>query len=125
MGNAAGTKRKFVPVFQNKANDLAEAERDDGKIIPSQSQHREAQQNPKDGGKQSPNGQNRPEAQPEMIVDQGIAVSPHRVKGHEPEIEKSRQSDHDIQPQPQHNVHQGGYHDISLVAGKDERKNEG
>ncbi len=45
-------------------------------------------------------GQRHPEAEAEVIVQQGIAVSADCVEGDIAQIEQSGQSHHDIEPSP-------------------------
>ena len=57
-----------------------------------------------------------------MMVKQRVGVGAYCIKSDVAKIEQAGQTNDDIEPQTQHNVHQRGGHDVGLVGGKDKRK---
>ncbi len=113
LGNAGDAVRaagQAGHVVEQDADDLAKAQGDDGQIISPQPQHREAEQKAEGGRRQPGDGQALPEAEPEVGVEQGIAVGADRVEADIAEIQQAGEADHHVQAEAQHDVDecQGG-----------------
>ena len=57
-----------------------------------------------------------------MVIQKAIGVSADRIKGDISQIQKAGKPDNDIQPQPQHDVHERRDHDIGLIGIHHKRK---
>ncbi len=124
VGNAAGAEGERVPVFENESDDFTESQGHDGQVVAAQAQDRKTQYDAGQGAEGGANRQHCPEPQAPMIIQQGIAVGAHGIKGHIPEVEQTCQADHDVQSQTQNDVHERRNHNIGLVHGEDEGKRD-
>ena len=106
----------LVPVEQDDADDLAEAQRDDGQIVAAQAQHRKAQQDAEAGREQAGQRQAGPEAQAEGLREQRVGIGADRVEGDVAEVEQAGEADHDVQAPAEHDVDQHGGGDVDHVA---------
>ena len=95
-----------VPVEQDDADDLAEAERHDREIVAAQPQHRKAQQDAERGGEQAGQRQADPEAEAEVVREQRVGVGADRVERDVAEVEQAGEADHDVQAPAEHHVDQ-------------------
>ncbi len=125
IGDTARAFGEFTPVFQDQPDDLTKPEGDDGEIIAAQTQDRKTEEDTEEGCQPSADGQHRPEAELEMMVQQGIGIGAHRIKSDIAQIEQTGHADHDIQTKTQHYIHQGRGHDIGLVGGRKMREGKG
>ncbi len=64
-----------------------------------------------------------PESKLEMKVKQGIGIGIDGIKGNVAQVKEASQSNHNIQPQAQDHIHEGGGHYIGLVGGKNMGEN--
>ena len=106
-GDAVGAAGQLGHVVEQNPDDLAKAQGDDGQIITPQPQHRKAEQKAEQRRHAARNQQAGPEIQPQVGIEQRIAVSAHRIKGDVTQIQQPGQPHHHVQPQPQHHVNQG------------------
>ena len=123
-GDAVRPAGETLPVEQDKPDDLAEAERDDGEIIAAQAQHRKAEQYAGKRGEDAGERQADPERQAEGLRDQRVGVGADGVERDITEIEEAREADDDVQAEAQHRV--GDDQDAQIeqiaVGVKDDRK---
>src|SRR5699024_9622074 len=94
------------PVDQYEADDFAERQRDDGEIVAAQSQHRKAEQDTPEGGKNAGERQQRIEGEAEGLGEQRVRISADGVERDVAEIEQAGEADDDIQPEPEHHIDQ-------------------
>ena len=125
IGDTAGTEGEFIPVFHDQAYDFTESQGNDGQIIPSQPQHGKAQNDAEHGRQSGTDGQYGPEAEPEMVVEQGVRVGTDAVKGSISQVQQSGDAHHDVESQPQQDIYHGRDHDVGLVDRKNKRKRQG
>ena len=111
----AGSERKFIPVFQNNTYDLAESQRNDGKVISSKPEHGKTQQYSKNSAQGASYGKRYPEAESEVVIQQGVGISTHRVKGDISQVKKTRKAHDNVKAKPKHNIDQRRYHDSCLI----------
>jgi hypothetical protein len=105
-----------VPVVQNEADDLPEAQGHDRQVVPSEAKHGDAQQNAEDHGKSSSQNQCRPERKTDPRVQKSIGVGPHCIKGDIAQIEKSGEPDNHIEAHGQHDIDAGQDEDIGRIS---------
>ncbi len=115
-GDAVRPVRHLVPVEQDDADDLAEAERDDRQVVAAQPQHRKAEREPETGGEGAGHRQALPEAEAEMRRYQRVAVGADRVEGDVAEVEQPGEADHDVEAPAQHHVSEHEDAEIEPVA---------
>ena len=115
------------PVDQHQPDDLAEGERHDGEIVAAQPQHREAEQDAPERGKDARDRQQHPERpRPKLVeIDGEVRILGHegderqavlgqqregigadRVEGDVAEVEQAGEADHDIEAPAEHHVDQ-------------------
>ena len=104
--HAVGAAGEGQPVVQYQANDLPEAEGDDGQIVTVHAQYREAEQGTCGGGHDCRQRQHAPEAQAEILVSQRQAVRTNRIERDIPQIQQAGQAHDDVQPQTEKHVDQ-------------------
>ena len=114
--NAVRAAGEVLPVEQDQADDLAEAERDDGEIVAAQPQHRKSEQDAPEGGEDAGKRQADPERQAEVLREQRIGIGADRVEGDVAEVEEAGEADHDVQPPAEHHVGQHQDAEIEQVA---------
>ena len=93
-------------IDDHHANDLAEGERNDGKVVAAQPQYRKAEQNAPERGEDAGDRQQHPERQTERLRQQRIGVSADRVERDVAEVEQTGEPDHDVQSPPEHHIDQ-------------------
>ena len=107
---AVGDVDRRVQIVQEDADDLAEAERDDGEVVAAQPQRRRAQQHAEER-----RDQRRPAAasiqQRQMHAEvrrgeQRIDVGADRVERDVAEVEQAGVADDDVEPEREHDVEQ-------------------
>ena len=127
VGQAVGAAGDLVPVEQDDADDLAEAQRDDGQVVAAQAQDGKAQHDAEARGEQAGQRQAGPEAQPEGLREQGVGVGADGVEGDVAEVEQAGEADHDVQAPAEHDVDQDGGGDVDDVAvgERQERQHQG
>ena len=103
---------KSTQLMQDEPDDLAEGERDDREIVAAQAQHREAEDHAPGRGEQAGERQAHPEAQVEIVGEQGEGIGADRVEGDIAEVEQPGRADDDVQAPAEHDV---GEHDDRLV----------
>ena len=116
---AVGDVDRRVQVVQKNTDDLAETERDDGEIIPAQSQRRRAQQHTKHAGDQCAQRQQRPERQVQAEMRRGqqrVKISADGVERDVTEIEQPGVADDDVEPEREHDVEQREVEDAHPAA---------
>ena len=118
--NAVGAASQRRPVVQEYPDDLAKPEGYDGQIIPPQPEYRKAQHQTEQGGKQSTDRQCQPERNAGVLGEQGKGVGAHGVECHVAKIQKSGQTDHDVQAKGQHHIDQHQCGQIHGTAGHEE-----
>ena len=108
------------------ADDLAEGERDDGKIVAAQPQHRKAEQHAPERGQEAGERQAHPERPAEICGDQRVGVGADRVEGDVAEVEQAGETDHDVQAPAEHHVgeHQDAEVEEVAVAVKQHRHDQ-
>jgi hypothetical protein len=109
------------PVDQDDADNLAEGERDDGEIVASKSQHREAENDAPQRRGSPRDRKAHPEAEAEMGGEQREHIGAHRVEGDVTKVEQTCEADHDVQPPAEHHVGEHEDREVEQVA---ERKAE-
>ena len=94
------------PVDQHEPNDLAERERDDGKIVALEAQHGEAEDDTPESGEQASDGQadpERPDAERRsvagitLVAIERVGIGADRIEGDIAEIEQASEPDDDVQ----------------------------
>ena len=117
-----------VEVVEKDADDLAEAQGDDGEVVAAQAQGRRAQQHAEQPGDQRPERQYEPDRQVQAELrrsQQGIKIGADRVEGDIAQIEQAGVADHDIEPQRQHDVEQGEVEDAHPAVAQSGTHQEG
>ena len=110
-----------VPVLQCEAHNFAKAQGHNGEVVATQPQHGKAQAKAEKHGEETADGQAGPEAEAEILVQQAVCIRANGVKSHVAKHKLARQTHNDVQAQRQHDVQQGGDHDVGLVEGADQR----
>ncbi|MNI09935.1 hypothetical protein D3C73_630230 [compost metagenome] len=98
---AAGDIR---PVDQHEADDFTEGERHDRKIVSSQPQNRETEDNAPERGQNAGHRQEQPEGEAEMGRQQRVGIGADRVEGDITQIEQAREADDDVETPGEHHV---------------------
>ena len=122
-----GPPGDLLPVEQDKADDFAECQRDDGEIIAAQPQHREAQQHAPEGGENARQRQAGPERQAEGCRQQRVGIGADRIERDIAEIEQAGETHDDVQTPSEHDVCQhedAEIEDVALIV-KDHRHQQG
>ena len=110
--------REVGPVHQDDADDLAEAERDDGQVIAAQAQGRPAEQDTEGRRNAAGDRQRFPETPAELRRKQRVSIGPDRVEGDVAEVEQAGQPDHHVQTPAEHHVDEHrrpGVDDVAVV----------
>ncbi len=105
-----GDVDRRVQVVEEDADDLAEAERDDGEIVAAQLERGRAEQHAEAAGDQRPQRQHhihRPVQAELRRTEQGVGVGAHGEERDVAQVEQARIADHDVEAQRQHDVEQG------------------
>ncbi len=76
-------------------------------------------------GRERPYGQGGPEAEAEVVIQQGITVCTDGIECHVAQVEEARKTDDDVQAETQHHIDQGSRHDVRLVAGEEKGEGDG
>src|SRR5207342_1944782 len=92
-GDAVRAAGKVLPVEQDQADDLAEAEGDDGEVVAAQPQHRKAEEEAGERGEDAGGRQADPEREAEVLCDQRIGISADRIERDVAEIEEPGEAD--------------------------------
>jgi hypothetical protein len=104
VGDAVGAASQVRPVDQHDADDLAERQGDDGEVVATQPQHREAEDDAPQRRQQAGDRQRGPETQVEGGGQQRVRVGADRVERDVAEVEQAGQPDHDGQAPAEHHV---------------------
>ena len=102
-----GDVDRCVQVVHENAHDFAEAEGDDGQIIPTQLERGRTEEHAKDAGNDPAQREDDPErqVQPEMRAgQQSIEVGTDRIEGDVAEIEQTGKADDDVETQCQKDI---------------------
>src|SRR5581483_3750941 len=105
-----------LPVAQDDADDLAEGEGHDGKVVAAQPENREAEDHPPEGGEDAGERQAKPEREAEMRGEQGVGIGADAVEGDIAEVEKAGEADHDVEAPAEHDVGEDQNPDLDHVA---------
>jgi hypothetical protein len=124
---SVGDVDRVLQVVQEHADDLAEAQRDDGEVVAAQPEHRKAEQAAGDRREQRGQRHHDPDRRVQPVRkerghggegleqvrarEQRVHVRAHRVERDEAEVEQAGVADHDVQPERQQHVQQRERHD--------------
>src|SRR4029077_17787013 len=78
-------------VVEKNAHDLAEAERDDRKVVAAQFERGRAEQHTEQAGDERADGQDDPERQVQIEMrrgEQGVHIRAHRIEGNVSQVEQ-------------------------------------
>ena len=123
---AVGDVDRARQVVEEDAHDLAEAERDDGKVVAAQLERRRAEQHAEQRGDRRADRQDDPERQVQIEVragEQRIGVGADGVERDVAEIEQAGEADDDVQAEREQHVEDGVVGDAH-PAGADLRQRE-
>ena len=114
--NAVWAAGQVLPIEQDEADDLAEAERHNGQIVAAQAQHRKAKQDSGERRQNAGKWQADPERQAEILGDQRVGIGADRIEGDVAEIEEAGEADDDVQPEAEHRIGEDQNAEIEQIA---------
>ena len=104
---AVGDVHRARQVVEEDADDLAEAERDDGEVVAAQLERRRAEQHAEQRGDRRADRQDHPERQVQAELragEQRVDVGADGVERDVAEVEQAGEADDDVQAQREHDV---------------------
>ena len=115
-GDAVGPVGDVGPIEQHDADDLAEGERDDGEIVASKPEHREAEHDAPKRRRGAGDRQADPKAQAEMRGEQREGIGADGIEGDIAEVEQPGEADDDVQPPAEHDIGEHQDRQIEQIA---------
>ncbi len=116
---------KALPVQDDDADDLAEGQRHDGKVIASQPKHRKGKRNAPERRQHAGERETHPKRPAELSRDQRVGVGPDCVKGHIAKIEQPRKAHDDVQAPAEHDVNKDLGRGVDCIAQRSAGDEEG
>jgi hypothetical protein len=96
----------FGPVDEDEADDFAECQRHDRKIVAAKTQDRETEDDAPQCGKNTGERQQEPERKTEIARQQRVGIGTDSIKGDVTEVEKTCKTDDDVEAPGEHHVDQ-------------------